>query len=759
MSDKEYYSKAEYIVSDPLQKKYQDNFLFNEQIFSYVTHTGMGYSRYTNENDYTTNIIHGTIDNQQYEHSRMVYIRDNITKEFWSVGWEPVCKPYEKYECKIGFNYTTITNITDGVKCKWTILVPRGSDPVELWNVEIEANTPRNLSVYLYSELSLLTTIPTYGHDGYMSAAYNPVINGITVKKSAQALIDKLNSISILPSRKPDYYTCSRFDFMGLYRTFANPLGLVDCKLPDSIASKERICAAFQYDCIVEGQFSLNQIIVGHHSGQDLIEAIEKYSDFNKIFCETADWVQERFEKLHIRTGNSSLDTITNTWNKQMILFGATHCRWGIKGYRDVVQHSQGALYFDTELTRKSLIKSLQFQYSNGFAVRSYPVVYEDSKMHYSDSASWLLYAVSEYVKETGDTDFLREEVTFLDGGKASVLKHLELIIHSLYEDRGEHGLVRIHGGDWNDSLTHVGKEGRGESVWLSMFLAKSLLIYAELLEFLGQDAGCYYSVYEALKEDINKNAWDGEWYVRAFNDKGGKLGSKENERGLIFLNAQSWAIISGIAEQEKIDCIRKSIKKYLHTEYGYILNYPTYTALDENVGRMSCMEPGTAENGSIYMHGNVFLIYALLGIGDSENAYGILKSIQPNNPLLADKPVCPYIYGNCYYGPDHKKEAGKMEFSWITGSVNWLLQSVVELMLGIQRTYEGLVIKPALPEELKHVEVYREYRGCRYHIVINNGGRNVKRITWNGEELNPCEVLPVVKDAEKINLVQVELE
>lgn len=758
MSDLNVYDKGEYIVSGPLQKKFQDNFLFNKRIFSYVTHTGMGYSRYTDENDYTINIIHGTIDNQQYEHSRMVYIRDNDTKEFWSVGWEPVCRPYEKYECKIGFNYTAITNITDGVKCKWTILVPPGSDPVELWNVEIETASKRNLTIYLYSELSLLTTISTYGHDGYMSAGYNPEINGITVKKSAQALIDKLNSVSCIPSRKSDYYTCSRVDFMGLYRTFANPLALMENHLPNSIASKERTCAAFQYNCSVEGQFSVSQMIIGHHSGQDLAEVIEKYGDFGKVFQDTADSAQERFGKLNILTGNQSLDTITNTWNKQMILFGATHCRWGIKGYRDVVQHSQGALYFDAALTKKSLLKSLQFQYSNGFAVRSYPIVYEDSKMHYSDSASWLLYAVSEYVKETGDTDFLNEEVAFLDGGKASVLKHLELIIQSLYEDRGEHGLVRIHGGDWNDSLTHVGKKGRGESVWLSMFLAKGLLIYTELLEFLGQDAGDYHEMYEALKKDINKNAWDGEWYVRAFNDRGGKLGSKENERGLIFLNAQSWAMISGVADREKIDCICRSIKKYLHTEYGYILNYPTYTALDENVGRMSCMEPGTAENGSIYMHGNAFLIYALLGIGDSENAYGILKSIQPDNPLLADKAVCPYIYGNCYYGPDHKREAGKMEFSWITGSVNWLLQSIVELMLGVRRTYEGLVIRPVLPAELKHIEVYREYRGCKYHIVINNNGKHVKSITWNGEELDPRDALPVTKDNEKLNCVEVEM-
>jgi cellobiose phosphorylase len=750
--------RDEYVVTDPREKKYQDNYLFNNSVFSYVTHTGMGYSRYTDDNNYTTNLIHGTIDNQQYEHSRMIYIRDNKTMEYWSVGWEPVCKPYDTYECRIGLNYNTILNKTNGVECKWTIFVPQGKDPVEMWDVSVTTKEVRDLSVYFFTEISLLTTIQTYGHDGYMSASYHNNNNAITVRKSSQALVGKLNAVSCIPSMKPDSYTCSRYDFVGLYQTPSNPIAVTKSGLSNSAASKERVCGAFQFDVKVEGSVSLNNLILGHNELEDINYYIRKYSDFNSCFIETQKTIQQQFNRLKISTGNESLDRITNVWNKQMILYGQKHCRWGIKGYRDVVQHSQGGLYFDTELSRKNFIECLRYQKSDGFSVRSFPVVYEDSKMHYSDSASWLIFAVTEYIKETGDLEFLNLRIPFLDEGEASVFQHLELIVDSLFADRGEHGFVRIHGGDWNDSLTHVGINGRGESVWLTMFLAACCLVMEELTSYLRQPSAKYLYMHKVIKDCVNQYAWDGEWYLRAFNDEGGKLGSKDNTEGKIFLNAQSWAIISGIADEQKTAMIKKSIDKYLLTDYGYILNYPTFTKLDKNIGRMTVMEPGTAENGSVYMHGNAFLIYALLCDGDSERAYSLLQRIQPDNLDLADKAVCPYIYGNCYYGPAHKKEYGKMEFSWITGSANWILQSIIELMLGIRRTYEGLVIQPHLSSKIATAEVNREFRGCKYNITIENSGQSVASITINGMEVEVGKPLPLIKEDGKQNIVKVKL-
>lgn len=214
----------------------------------------------------------------------------------------------------------------------------------------------------------------------------------------------------------------------------------------------------------------------------------------------------------------------------------------------------------------------------------------------------------------------------------------------------------------------------------------------------------------------------------------------------------QSWALISGVADQEKIDIILRSVEKYLKTEYGYLLNNPAYTKLDENIGRLSAIEPGTLENATSYTHGNAFYIYGLLCCGKGDAAYDLLKKINPQSKYLENLPIVPYVYANCYYGPDYIKCPGKMEHSWITGSVNWLTQDILDFMLGVRRTYDGLSIHPVLPASFKDVSVNRRYRGCEYTVHIHHEGNHVKNITVNGTEHPIKEVLPCVQ-GEKMNV------
>lgn len=717
-------NSKEFIVNNPNQKKFQDNYLFNKKVFSYVTHTGMGYSRFVDNNDYKTSIIHGTNFGAQYEYSRIIYIRDNDTSEFWSVGWEPVCKPYEEYSCEIGLNYNIITNTTNGVKCIWKILVPSGAEPVEMWDIQLTASGKRNLSVFLYTEISLQSDYPTYGNDLYSSSVYEEGDGFIKVTNKAMAICDKTNCVTCMPSIKPNYFTGSRNDFFGLYRSGANPFVLQSGEnLPNTVATKERLCGAFQFDIILKAnkEFKMEHIIIAHNYKED----VQKYSSlsFDDEFLQTKEMFDKKYSKNQIKTGDDSIDRMMNIWGKHMSLFGTMFCRWGIKGYRDVLQHCMGTLYSDIELAKDNIIKSLKHQYSNGFAVRSFPAVHEDSKMQYNDSATWLIFAITEYIKETGEFDFLDTEIPFLDEGSSTVIERLDLIIESVYNDRGENGLIRMRDGDWNDSFTHVGKEKIGESVWLSMFIAKAILLVDELKTFLNCKDDKYQKMYDSLKESINQNAWDGDWYTRAINDKGEKIGSKDSKQAKIFLNTQSWAIISGVASDDKIEKMLNSIDKYLLTKKGYVLNFPEYTEFDANIGRVTVIEPGTCENATVYMHGNAFMLWAFLISGKKDKALELLHRINPdNNESL---PMCPYVYANCYYGPSHRKTPGAMEHSWITGSVNWILLGVYEMMLGVKRTYGDLEIKPMLSREIKSVQVDREFRNEKYKIIIDNDGVN----------------------------------
>lgn len=744
----------EFIINNPEQKRLQENFLFNERVFSYVQQTGRGYSKYMDNNDYATTLLNNT------DLNRIVYIRDNDTKEFWSVGWEPICMEYEKYECRIGLNYNIITNVTKGIECSWSILVPHGDAPVEMWNIKISSKEKRNLSLFMYAEISLSSSYPTYGEGLFSNAKYNENFHGIIAVNNATILQDKMNTVTGIPTRKPDSYTCSKNDFLGVYRTLSNPLSLQKETLPNTLASSEALCIAYQFNLTTDiGKvFEVGNIFIAHNYKEDISQYKNMSASFNVLLIETKEKLLETLKQTWITTGDEDIDRITNFGTKRMVSLGITHNRWGLKGYRDVIQHGLGSLYFDPENTKKNLIKGFKYQYANGFSVRSFPLIHEDSFMQYNDSSTWLIYTVTEYLKETGDFKFLNEKIPFIDKGEATVLERLDLIIDSVYSDRGQYGLIKMRGGDWNDSFTNVGKKGIGESVWLSMFFGKAILLVDELKTYLGKPDKKYMEMYESLKEAVNTHGWDGEWYLRAYNDAGEKIGSKESKQAKIFLNPQSWALISGMADEKKTKLILKSIDKYLYTDYGYMLNYPEYANFDENIGRLTTLEPGTCENGSIYIHGNAFLLNGLLAIGEADRALNVLKIINPVNHASNGLLVCPYIYPNSYFGPSHKKTPFKMEFTWITGSINWLLLGIIEHMFGIRRTYDGIKVNPVLPAELKYVKLSRKFRGSSYNFSIQNKGRSISSIKINDVKLEKGTTTININTGTTENNVEIEL-
>jgi cellobiose phosphorylase len=373
--------------------------------------------------------------------------------------------------------------------------------------------------------------------------------------------------------------------------------------------------------------------------------------------------------------------------------------------------------------TREILLEALKYQYRSGLALRGWNPVDEKA---YSDSALWLVFTLSAYLKETGDFDLLSVEVPYYDEGTGTVLEHIDQALDFLENNKGAHDLCLIKFGDWNDSLTAVGKEGRGESVWLSEAYAEAMLAMADLFGFLkdNEKRQNYLQRYDRIKEAINNNAWNGDWYVRCFDDNGRPVGSKENEQGQIFLEAQAWALISGIADSERISKVMEACDTKLHTELGYALLAPTFTKRDDNIGRISCLEPGVCENGTIYSHVNAWVILGLLKNRRPSKAFETLKRIMPGymegqSELKNNCP--PYMFANCYYGKDHRNNKMQMEFLWITGSLPWYNHLLLNDFIGARAEYEGLRIDPCIPPEWEQCEIERHYRNAVYRIVIKN--------------------------------------
>lgn len=729
---------TEYIVTDPATPRAFDNFLWNDVLFSNVQQTGVGCCDYQIGDREAVQLLTGNgrvcdfdIFGRDTLMSRLVYVRDNGTGEYWNVNWEPVRKKYERYRCAHGLGYSVISTTVEGIGSEYTIFVPQGSDPVELWKLKTEnkSGSPRDLSVFLYNQFQFRYKwgFDSYGDMLFRSSHFNREQNAVVVRKHPHVRPHDYLTAFLTSDEPIAAYDGSREAFVGAYATLAEPRAVVDGRCSDTPGSADATVGAVQYDfTLAPGETKEITLILGVSDGEDAIPRFrEKYlTRFDGCLKELAAEKKKMCSRFSVNTPDGHLNRMLNYWIKEQAAFGAAWCRWGWNGYRDIVQHGFGVSSFQPERTREILLEALRYQYRNGLALRGWNPV--DTKA-YSDSALWLVFTLVQYIRETGDGGVLDRSVPYYDSEEpASVLEHVEQALDFLETHKGVHGLCLIKFGDWNDSLTAVGKAGRGESVWLSEAYAEALRLMAGLSEFLGRPgkAAEYAGRYEAVRAAVNASAWDGEWYLRCFDDDGKAVGSRGDREGSIFSESQGWALISGIADGERAETVLRSCDAFLRTPQGYRLLAPTFTTPDERIGRISYMEPGICENGTIYSHINIWLILGMLRLGKAEESYGAFQRftagyVDGEKDQKGLNP--PYIYANCYYGPDHRNSAGKMEFTWITGSISWILNVLMDDLLGIFPDYRGLRIRPCIPGSWKHYEVTRFFRGAEYRISVEN--------------------------------------
>ncbi len=760
------YAAGEYVVTAPQTTKSQENFLFNERYFACVNQCGNGYSKYGDAEGRYTAIISGQ-NEPYYEpgfqvNTRLLYVQDRDTGEFWNVGFYPACREPQEYECRHGIGYTLVKNVTDNVEVTWRLFVPLGEDPVEIWTVAVKnvGRRPRRLSLFGVAELSLRCDAPLYGHESYLHSLRLERTNGVAARKVAMNLPNPYFSAVMLSSRKPASFDANWNSFVGQFRTLANPVSLERGRCSGGVSSRDRIAGVLHFRHKLAPGRSVHTDFAAGAADVSRVEAEatryeRKYlanggRAADRAFQHMRSATEERLARVGVTTPERKLSALANRWMPQLIQYGATHCRWGIMGYRDIVQQTQGAVMFNPqEKIRRRFEQVLSYQFRSGYAPRGIPAIHEDSGMKYADSAMWLIVAATEYLKETGDLGFLRQRVRYLSGTPATVWDHLDRAARALGSQRGAHGLSLIREGDWNDSLTHVGRAGRGESVWLSQAFCFTCLLMEELALKFGRRGAArrYRHWYERMKESLNAHCWDGAWYLRAFDDEGGVIGGRRNRQGQIFLNTQSWALLSQTVPEDRLDVMLSSVKQHLETPWGHQLLHPTYTRKQDNVGRLSLLEPGCSENASVYTHGEAFLVMGLLQAGRADEAYDALRRIMPYNPDNPSDAVIPYQLSNGYGGRDHRCEPGRAQYGWITGSGTWMHMAIVEFMLGARRTYDGLVLRPCLPSHWNAASVHREYRGCAYDIGYRReggGGNKIVSLQVSGRERAPGAPLPM---------------
>ena len=758
-------SGDEFIITAPNTPRPFDNFLFNDACYANVHQTGIGCFDYQINGTEGIQLYTGVgricdydVFGKDHLYNRLIFIRDNETGEFWTLNWEPVCHPYQSYKCTQGLGYTIVENKTCDTLGKLRLFVPVGNDACEIWKLSVknEGDKKRSYSIFTYSQIQFKFKwgFDSYGDTMFRGTRFDEERNTFYMNKHPFIKPHNYLTAFMVADEKITGSEGCQNVFIGEYGTIASPEVVRTGESKGSIGSANATICSLRFDITLDAgeNKDISLLLGAGDKEEDSITMADKYlNKQDEYFEATKKYYKDLYNKNHITTNDEHFDRLINYWGKHATHFGATWCRWGYNGYRDIVQHGFGVVSFKNERTKQILKEAIQNQYASGMAVRGWNPV--DTKA-YSDSALWLEFTLTAYLRETGDIDFLNEVYPFRDEGEATVLGHMDRALDFLESNKGEHNLLLIKFGDWNDSLTGVGKEGRGESVWLSIAYAQALLEMAELAKFLGntEKEANYLARREAIKAAINDNAWDGEWYRRCYTDNGAPLGSKENKYAKMFMEPQCWSLISGVASEERANTIIGAMNEHMATPVGYLLLTPSYKEFDPTIGRISSMEPGICENGTIYSHTNIWMILGLLKYGKADLAYELFKKIAPgyifgDNTEIKNK-CLPYMFSNCYFGPEHRNSAFQMEYSWITGSVAWYTNTMESYLVGAKATYEGLTIDPHLPFDKASIK--REFRGATYEISISNPENKYKadayEITVDGSVING-NVVPDFKD------------
>ncbi|MBT4402079.1 MAG: glycosyl transferase family 36 [Bacteroidetes bacterium] len=752
------------------------NYLYNGQYFSSISNNAGGIS-------YFKSPLHGRITRYRINdvpHDRpgkYIYVRDNDTGEFWSLSWQPTNRDPKAYRVAHGFGYTRMESEVEGIKSTVNYFVPL-EDNQEVWKAVLTntSGRPRNLSVFGYVELAL-------GHamvdlinqcddqhfnrvffDKAQNALFATKTYWVTESKGTQQQENKeWDQWSFFTVNHPvGAYETLREKFIGLYRNENNPVGLNQESLRSENTDYGNAVAALQVDIELQpGEstdviFSLgvfpkesdtnfdNTSIKNHPS------RIQKY--YNPEVAQkalddiVAHW-DRFFAHTSVETPDPEVNVFMNYWTayQAKVAFDVGRVTsfyyWGIGrgfGFRDTAQDTIAVTIAHPELALERIKLLARQMQSDGKVYHHFHGDGQGEFTKHCDDPLWFILAVSEYIKETGEWELLDHIEPFIGGEKGSILDHLLSVVTYAENNRGKHGLPVFGRGDWNDTLDYIGGDDGGESVWGGMFYAAMLNNLISLLEYLGKDAANVIRVRNLFHQSVEQHCWDGEWYIRAFGVKDKQIGSKQNEAGKIFLNTQSWAVIAGLPDKDKLISAMDSVKKHLDTDFGPKICAPAYREIDPNIGLITRCVWGKKENGAIFNHPAAWLIQAECMLGRGNKAYEYYRKLLPNRVDSDTFVAEPYVYSQ-YITSDEHSQPGRTSHSWQTGTAAWMFRINFDYILGIRPHYSGLLIDPVIPTHWKSFKAQRIFRGTRYDIEVLNPEAvesGVKTILVNGKSI-----------------------
>ena len=748
----------EFIITRPDTPAPWVNYISNTRFTGLVTNAGGGYSFWICPKD--SRITRHRYNGLPWDRpGRYIYLRTG-EGDCWSLTWQPTPnRALDFYECRHGMGYTSIEQEHRGIRSKVTYFVPQDED-LEIWRVRLRNTSHRTLclKVFSYVELCLghalvdLINQPNDQHFNvvrfdedneflYATKNYWVTYRGATVKQPNQAWDKYVYFASSLP--------LSGFDgkkdaFIGPWRSESDPVAVEEGKCRNTEITAGDACAALQSDIEIKPgetiEFSILMGIVDRREDDGLeaaIPLVRKYRDLANVDA-ALDAVKKYWDDyisaVTVDTPDENMNLMLNVWAKRQawvtfhmhrtagyyhggLLFGT--------GIRDQSQDLLGPLLAHPAEIADRICDVVSHQFADGSTLHNFfRLTGQGEKTGHSDTPLWLPLAIMSYIKETGDFGFLDRVVPYHDEGEGDVLEHLTRAIDYPLSQLTDRHLPKFGPGDWNDTLDYVGREGKGESMWVAEFLCYILRESADLLGRIGASSKAekYRAEYDQIAEALNAIAWDGQWYIRGTRDDGKVIGSRNNEEGRIFLESNTWAVISGIAPEDRARMTMDSVHKLLNTPRGPQLVWPAYRHVDPGVGLATRCVPGKKENGAIFNHPAAWAIMAECLLGNGDRAYEYYNKTNPINQ--AQDPdiyrMEPYVYSEYVTSPEHPT-FGEASHSWLTGSGVWMYRDGIDYILGVRPTYDGLVVDPCIPSAWDGFKITRKFRRATYEIEVAN--------------------------------------
>lgn len=787
----------EYVITRPDTPLPWINYLGCEAYFGIISNTAGGYSFYRDAR--LRRLTRYRYNNTPFDFSgRYIYLRDNTNGKFWSPSWQPTQHECKDYCCRHGMGYSIIGSTYDHIKAETLYFVPLGED-LEIWQFSVTnlGKKTRQLSVFSSVEFCLWDA-----QDDATNFQRNFNIGQVEIEKGViyhkTEYRERRNHFAYFAcSEKLAGYDTQRDVFLGTYRSWNRPAAVERGRSFNSIAYgwapigshhvKLRLKAGETRQVIFVLGYHENprdkkfdpptSQIINKRTVKPIISKYLKPATVQAAFESLHQYWNELLNLYQVKTPNQHVNRMVNIWNAYQCMAtfnisrSASFFESGIGrglGFRDSNQDLLGFVHMVPERARERVLDLASTQLETGGAYHQYQPLTkrgnDDVGSNFNDDPLWLILGVAAYLKETADWSLLDAPVPYDNkpGSETPLYEHLERSLKYTLDRLGPHELPLIGRADWNDCLnlncfsdtpgqsfqTTTNKDGKvAESVFIAGMFVLAARELADIAKRRGLNANAndYIKAAEKMEAVVRQYGWDGEWFLRAYDDFGTKVGSKECEEGKIFIEPQGFCVLAGIGLEDGLaQRALDSVHKTLATPHGIMLQQPAYSKYYLNLGEISSYPPGYKENAGIFCHNNPWIMIAETKVGNGDRALDYYLRINPSarEKLSALHRCEPYVYAQMIAGNDAPTH-GEAKNSWLTGTAAWNYVAITQFILGVCPTYDGLMIAPVIPSNWNEFSVSRIFQGVRYDITVKRKGKgNNVKLTVDGRAIE-CNVVP----------------